>query len=53
MTVQIRHGPHDAHDKSVDVALDALSFPECHQLAFDMPGQRASELKGVALATTE
>jgi hypothetical protein len=52
MTVQVRDGRHDTYDKSVDVVLDALLFPERHQLAFDMPGQRAGELEGVAFATT-
>jgi hypothetical protein len=41
MTAQVRDGRQDAHDKSVDVVLDAFLFPEGHQLAFDLPGQRA------------
>jgi hypothetical protein len=41
MTVQVRDGRQDTHDKSADVALNAFLFPESHQLAFDMPGQRA------------
>lgn len=53
MTVQIHEGRHDTYDQSVDIALDAFVFPESHQLALDLPGQRASELEGVALATTE
>jgi hypothetical protein len=28
-------------------------FPESHQLAFDVPGQRPGELEGVAFAATE
>jgi hypothetical protein len=53
MTVQVRKGRHNTHDKSVEVALDALLLPESHQLAFDMPSQRAGELEGIAFTTTE
>jgi hypothetical protein len=53
MTVQVHDRRQDAYHKPAGVALDALLFPKCHQLAFDMPGQRPGELDGVALATTE
>jgi hypothetical protein len=38
MTVQVRKGRHNTHDKSVEVAL---------------PSQRAGELEGIAFTTTE